>query len=161
MEAAGDREAAAAAIRQGLQSRLSIGNLDTKRDWGHARDYVEWMWRILQHSTPEDFVLATGETHSVRELIELAFSEVGFVVRWQGSGVEEVGVDATSGNVLIQVDPRYFRPAEVELLLGDPSKARDKLGWRHTTGFDEMIREMVASDLDAVVRDRERRDRNA
>jgi len=141
---------AAAAIRHGLQPRLYLGNLDARRDWGHARDYVDGMWRILQHSSPEDFVLATGVAHSVRDLVTIAFREAGFQIRWQGEGVDEVGVDADSGEVLIQIDPRYFRPNEVDYLLGDPGKAHAKLGWRHSTSFEEMIREMVAADLEAV-----------
>jgi GDPmannose 4,6-dehydratase len=143
---------AAAAIRKGLQSRLYIGNLDASRDWGHARDYVEGMWRILQHPSPEDFVLATGVSHSVRELVTIAFREAGFQIRWQGEGPDEVGIDADSGDVLVEVDPRYFRPTEVDFLLGDPAKAREKLGWRHSTSFEDMVSEMVAADLAAVSR---------
>jgi GDPmannose 4,6-dehydratase len=143
---------AAAAIRKGLQSRLYLGNLDARRDWGHARDYVEGMWRILQQPSPEDFVLATGVAHSVRELVTIAFREAGFQIRWQGEGLEEVGIDSNSGNILVEVDPRYFRPTEVDYLLGDPAKAYDQLGWRHTTSFEDMIGEMVAADLEAVSR---------
>ena len=126
---------AVAAIELGLQKQLYIGNLDAKRDWGHARDYVEGMWRILQQNQPDDYVLATGETHSVREFIELAFRYVGRDIIWKGEGVDEVGVDNRSGAELIRVDPKYFRPTEVDLLLGDPSKAKEKLGWQHETSF--------------------------
>ncbi|HSA83019.1 MAG TPA: GDP-mannose 4,6-dehydratase, partial [Geminicoccaceae bacterium] len=138
---------AVAAIELGLQERLYIGNLDAKRDWGHARDYVDGMWRILQQDQPDDYVLATGETHSVREFIERAFACVDLQVVWRGTGVDEVGVDRRSGRQLVRVDPRYFRPTEVDLLLGDPSKARERLGWHHTTSFVDLVKEMVAADL--------------
>ena len=138
---------AVAAIRHGLQKTLYLGNLDAKRDWGHARDYVDGMWRMLQQDQADDYVLATGETHSIREFVELAFGHVGRRVVWRGTGVDEKGVDADSGDVLIEVDPRYFRPTEVDLLLGDPSKARAKLGWMHTTSFPDLVREMMDSDL--------------
>lgn len=143
---------AVAAIHLGKQKSLYLGNIDAKRDWGHARDYVEGMWRILQQDEADDYVLATGETHSVREFIELAFAEVGRTITWSGKGVDEVGKDTKTGDVLIQIDPRYFRPTEVDLLLGDPSKARQKLGWQHTTTFHELVAEMVASDLKEVAR---------
>jgi GDPmannose 4,6-dehydratase len=149
---------AVAAIQLGRQQRLFIGNLDAKRDWGHARDYVDGMWRILQQPAPDDYVLATGETHSVREFIELAFAEVGRTIVWHGQGVDEKGVDAKSGKVLVEVDPRYFRPTEVDLLLGDPAKARDKLGWSHTTPFRQLVKEMVRSDLVEVEREFRRHD---
>ncbi len=138
---------AVAAIYHGQQDRLYLGNLDAKRDWGHARDYVEGMWRIVQHDVPDDFVLATGETHAVREFVELAFAEVGTTIVWSGSGVDERGTCAKTGKVLVEVDPRYFRPTEVDLLLGDPTKAREKLGWTHTTPFGELVSQMVAADL--------------
>ena len=138
---------AVAAIELGLQKKLHIGNLEAKRDWGHAKDYVEGMWRILQHDEPDDFVLATGQMQSVRIFLESAFAEVGRRIEWSGKGVDEVGRDARTGEVLVEVDPRYFRPTEVDLLIGDPSKAKEKLGWQHTTTLDEMVREMVASDL--------------
>ncbi|MEQ8558533.1 MAG: GDP-mannose 4,6-dehydratase [Henriciella sp.] len=141
---------AVAAMKLGLQKTLYLGNLDAKRDWGHARDYVEGMWRIVQHDTADDWVLATGETHSVREFVELAFAEIGKTVQWEGEGVDEVGKDAETGDVLVRIDTRYFRPTEVELLIGDPSKAREKLGWTHTTEFAELVKEMVAADLKAV-----------
>lgn len=141
---------AVAAIAQGFQNKLFLGNLDAKRDWGHARDYVEGMWRIVQQATPDDYVLATGETHSVREFVELAFAETGVVIRWQGKGVEEQGIDDATGRVLVEIDPRYFRPTEVELLLGDPAKAEMVLGWKHTTPFKTLVTEMVAADMAAV-----------
>jgi GDPmannose 4,6-dehydratase len=139
-----------AAIALGLQDRLWVGNLEAKRDWGHARDYVEGMWRILQHDEPDDWVLATGESHSVRELVERAFAEVGIELVWRGAGVEEKGLDRRTGRILVEVDPRYFRPLEVHHLLGDPSKARAKLGWHHRTSFAELVAEMVRADLRAV-----------
>jgi GDPmannose 4,6-dehydratase len=138
---------AVAAIHLGQQADLFLGNLDARRDWGHARDYVEGMWRILQHSEPDDFVLATGEEHSVREFVERAFAEVGRRIEWRGSAVDEIGVDVASGAVLVRVDPRYFRPSEVQTLLGDAAKARDKLGWRPTVTFDQLVAEMVAADV--------------
>jgi GDPmannose 4,6-dehydratase len=141
---------AVAGIHLGVQKTLYIGNLDSKRDWGHARDYVEGMWRILQQDKPDDYVLATGETHSVREFIELAFSKVGCAVEWKGSGVDEVGIDAASGDTLVKIDTRYFRPTEVDLLLGDPSKARRVLGWKHTVSFPELVSDMLTSDLKVV-----------
>jgi GDPmannose 4,6-dehydratase len=150
---------AVAAIRLGRQKRLYIGNLDARRDWGHARDYVEGMWRILQQPAPEDYVLATGESHSVREFVELAFAEIGRSIRWQGQGADEVGVDAATGEALVEVDPRYFRPTEVDLLLGDPGKARAKLGWTHKTSFRELVKEMVAADLVEVEREYRQYDR--
>ena len=143
---------AAAALSAGRKSRLFLGNLDARRDWGHARDYVEGMWRILQHSSPEDFVLATGVAHSVRELVTIAFGKAGFQIRWQGEGRDEVGIDSSTGDILVQIDPRYFRPTEVDFLLGDPTKAREELGWRHSTSFEDMIGEMVAADLEAMGR---------
>ncbi|HXA21356.1 MAG TPA: GDP-mannose 4,6-dehydratase [Acetobacteraceae bacterium] len=138
---------AVAAIHLGHQRELFLGNLDSRRDWGHARDYVDGMWRIIQHSQPDDFVLATGEEHSVREFVECAFAEVDRQIVWRGAGVEEVGFDRASGAVLVRVDPRYYRPTEVQTLLGDASKAREKLGWRPTVRFRELVAEMVASDL--------------
>ncbi len=138
---------AVAAIQHGLQEKLYLGNLDARRDWGHARDYVEGMWLMLQQATPDDYVLATGETHPVREFVELAFSHVGREIRWQGEGVEEKGVDAATGQVLVQIDPRYFRPTEVELLLGDPTKAKEKLGWQPRTSFRELVQEMMTADM--------------
>ena len=151
---------AVAAIKLGLQEKIYLGNLDAKRDWGHARDYVEGMWRILQQDKPDDYVLATGETHAVREFVELAFAETGVKIEWKGKGVAEKGRDAKTGKVLVEVDPRYFRPTEVDLLLGDPRKARKKLGWKHTTSFKAMVKEMVAADLKGVAAESLRFDRN-
>jgi len=141
---------AVAAIELGLQERLYLGNLDAKRDWGHARDYVEGMWRIVQHETPEDFVLATGEAHTVREFVENAFAAVGRKIAWQGNGIEEKGIDSRTGAVLVAIDPRYFRPTEVDLLVGDATKARTKLGWSPRISFCELVREMLESDLDLM-----------
>lgn len=144
---------AAARIKLGLQNRLFLGNLDARRDWGHARDYVEAMWLMLQQPKPEDFVIATGEDHSVREFVELAFQEVGITIAWRGQGREEVGYDTDSGRDLVAVNPRYFRPAEVDLLRGDATKARTQLGWQPRYSFKEMIQEMVASDLKEAERE--------
>lgn len=151
---------AVAAIELGLQSELYLGNLDAKRDWGHARDYVEGMWRIVQHEVGDDWVLATGETHTVREFVERAFAEIGRTIEWTGTGVDEVGKDAKTGAVLVRIDPRYFRPTEVDLLIGDPTKAHQKLGWKHTTTFPELVKEMVASDLDLVKEETSRKNRH-
>ncbi|PDQ18545.1 GDP-mannose 4,6-dehydratase [Mesorhizobium sanjuanii] len=148
---------AAAAISLGLQDKLYLGNLSAERDWGHARDYVEGMWRILQHDVPDDYVLATGVKNSVRRFVELAFGEVGIDIQWVGSGIDEKGIDAKSGTVLVEVDPRYFRPTEVELLIGDPSKAERILGWKAKTSLAAMVREMVQSDLEMVRRESEHR----
>jgi len=139
-----------AAIELGLQDCLYMGNLDAKRDWGHARDYVEGMWRIVQQDEADDYVLATGEAHTVRQFVERAFAEVDRRVVWEGTGVDEVGKDAAYGRVLVRIDPRYFRPLEVDYLLGDPTKARSRLGWHHQTGFGELVKDMVAADLVAV-----------
>ena len=165
---------AVARIALGMQKRLYLGNLDSKRDWGHARDYVEGMWRILQHEKPDDYVLATGETRTVREFVERAFGETGIILEWKGEGVREKGVareiaprygevmhespvpeppDLAPGSVLVEIDPRYFRPTEVEILLGDPGKAREVLGWSPRCGFNELVSEMVDSDLKATRRD--------
>jgi len=144
---------AVAAITLGAQDTLFLGNLDAQRDWGHARDYVEGMWRILQQDKPDDYVLATGEMHSVREFVERAFAEVDIRIRWQGKGVDEKGIDAATGRVLVQIDPRYFRPTEVNLLIGDATKARSTLGWHHTVSFEALVAEMVAADLETVARE--------
>jgi len=141
---------AVAAIQAGRQATLYVGNLDARRDWGHARDYVEGMWMIVQQEKPDDYVLATGEAHSVREFIETAFAVVGRRVTWHGKGVAEKGVDDKTGAVLVEVDPGYFRPTEVDFLLGDPTKARSTLGWKHRVSFDQLVREMVTSDIDAM-----------
>ena len=142
---------AAARIARGYQERLYLGNLDALRDWGYAKDYVECMWLMLQHQTPEDFVIATGEMHSVREFVTKAFAEAGINIRWEGKGIDEKGIDVATGKVLVEVDPKYFRPAEVEQLLGDPTKAKTLLGWNPTkTSFDELIKKMVSYDLEYV-----------
>ena len=138
---------AVAAIHLGFQDKLYLGNLDAQRDWGNARDYVEGMWRILQQPEADDYVLATGEMHTVREFVEKAFAEIGITIGWKGEGVEERGFCAKTGKALVEIDPRYFRPTEVEQLLGDPTKAYKKLGWKHKTTFTELVSEMVASDL--------------
>jgi GDPmannose 4,6-dehydratase len=141
---------AVAAIKLGRQETLFLGNLDAKRDWGHARDYVEGMWQILQQPKPDDYVLATGETHSVREFVEKAFAQIGMRIAWQGAGADEKGIDVGSGHVLVKVDARYFRPTEVDRLIGDSSKARAKLGWKPRVSFDALVAEMVAADLKNV-----------
>lgn len=138
---------AVAAIHLGFQDKLYLGNLDAQRDWGNARDYVEGMWRILQQPEADDYVLATGEMHTVREFVEKAFAEIGITIGWKGEGVEERGFCSRTGKALVEIDPRYFRPTEVEQLLGDPTKAFEKLGWKHKTTFGELVSEMVASDL--------------
>jgi GDPmannose 4,6-dehydratase len=144
---------AVAAIHLGLQDNLWLGNLDAKRDWGHARDYVEGMWRIVQHEKGDDFVLATGVTQTVRSFVELAFAEVGVSVAWEGEGVDEVGRDAATGKLLVKVDPRYFRPTEVDLLIGDATKAKELLGWTATTTLAELVSEMVREDLKTVAKE--------
>ncbi len=141
---------AVAAITLGGQDKLYLGNLDARRDWGHARDYVEGMWMMLQQPEPDDYVLATGEAHSVREFVEKAFAHTGRNIEWRGEGVKEQGIEAGSGRVLVEIDPRYFRPTEVEALVGDPSKAHQKLGWRHKVSFEALVKEMVDSDLAAA-----------
>jgi GDPmannose 4,6-dehydratase len=138
---------AVAAISFGQQDKLYLGNLDAKRDWGHARDYVEGMWRMVQQDTPDDYVLATGETHPVREFVELSFAEVGITIEWSGAGIDEKGVDKKTGTVLVEVEPRYFRPTEVELLIGNPAKALRVLGWKATTPFRQLVKDMVSADV--------------
>ena len=147
---------AVASIVLGKQDKLYLGNLDAKRDWGHARDYIEGMWLMLQQDEPDDYVLATGETHTVREFVELAFHHVARPIVWQGEGVEEKGLDARTGKVVVEIDPRYFRPTEVDLLLGDPRKAHQRLGWRHKIQFADLVTEMVESDLAHVKAETER-----
>jgi GDPmannose 4,6-dehydratase len=144
---------ALARIREGMQDKLYIGNLESLRDWGHARDFVEAMWLILQQDQPDDFVIATGKQYSVRQFIEAASGELDFDIEWKGAGVDEVGIDRNSGQEIIAVDPRYFRPTEVETLLGDPSKAKNVLGWEAKTHFEELVTEMVAADHEAAKRD--------
>jgi GDPmannose 4,6-dehydratase len=142
-----------ARISEGLQETLFLGNIDAKRDWGHARDYVKGMWMMLQADEAEDFVLATGETHTVREFVENSFACLGTTIKWTGPfvTVDEVGVDAAGeSRILVKIDPQYFRPTEVELLLGDPTKARTKLGWEAECGFDDLVKEMVEADLAMV-----------
>jgi GDPmannose 4,6-dehydratase len=148
---------AVAAIHLGIQDKLWLGNLDAQRDWGHARDYVEGMWRILQHHSPDDFVLATGQTQTVRLFVERAFAHVGIEIGWRGAGVEERGVCTKTGRTLIEVDPRYFRPTEVDLLIGDPAKAEAELGWKAKTSFDELVRDMISADLKTVEREAQHR----
>jgi len=144
---------ALARIKLGLQQRVYLGNLNAKRDWGHARDYVRMQWLMLQQQAPEDYVIATGEQHSVREFVEVAASEVGLELRWEGTGVDEKGYDTATGHCIVAVDPRYFRPTEVETLLGDPAKARERLGWVPEITFTELVREMMREDLKEAERD--------
>lgn len=151
---------AVASIVHGLQDRVYLGNLNARRDWGHARDYAEGMWRIVNHDPPDDFVLATGEAHSVREFVELAFEEAGIDIVWDGEGVRERGRDAETGAVRVEVDPRYFRPTEVDLLVGDATKAREVLGWAPKSTFRQLVSGMVRADLDAVPREHLRRGRS-
>lgn len=140
-------------IKLGMQSKLYLGNLDAKRDWGYAKDYVEAMWLMLQQDTPEDYVIATGETHSVREFVELAFAEVGIHIEWSGEGIQEKGIDSKTGKVLIEISPDYFRPTEVDLLLGDSNKARANLGWKPKVSFEELVSLMIQKDLVEAVND--------
>ncbi len=150
---------AVAAIHLGLQDTLYLGNLDAQRDWGHARDYVEGMWRIVQQDEADDYVLGTGEMHSVRSFVEKAFARVGRAIVWSGAGEDEVGKDSGTGATLVRIDPRYFRPTEVEQLLADPSKARQKLGWTHTISFEDLVTDMVDADLKAVAAEAVRKNR--
>jgi GDPmannose 4,6-dehydratase len=144
---------AAARIKLGLQDILYLGNLDAQRDWGFAQDYVRAMWLMLQQEEPDDFIIATGESHSVREFVEKAFNEIDIEIVWEGDGLDEIGRDSENGRVLIQIDPRYFRPTEVDFLLGDPSKAREKLGWEVEVSFDELVKLMVREDIEEAERD--------
>lgn len=145
---------AASRISLGMQEKLSLGNLNAKRDWGHAKDYVEGMWRILQNDKPEDFVLATGTTTSIRDFVTMTFKELGIEIEWRGTGVDEKGINKATGKVVVDVNPAYFRPAEVELLLGDSTKARTKLGWKPTYDLQMLCHEMVESDLDLAKREK-------
>lgn len=144
---------AVAAIEHGLQDCLYLGNLDARRDWGHARDYARGMWLMLQQQTPDDYVLATGESHTVREFVERAFARVGRTIAWSGAGESETGIDDRTGKALVRIDPRYVRPTEVETLCGNPAKAQEKLGWKHETSFDDLVSEMMAEDLKLMQRD--------
>ncbi|EKE00981.1 MAG: hypothetical protein ACD_21C00250G0054 [uncultured bacterium] len=146
-----------ASIERGYQSCIYLGNLDAKRDWGHAKDYAEGMWLMLQQKNPDDYVLATGETHSVREFVEIAFSVVGRSVEWRGGGMQEQGVDSKTGDVLVKIDQRYFRPTEVDSLLGDPTKAKRILGWESKTSFNDLVQEMVKEDMRVIELERNRR----
>lgn len=152
---------AVAAIELGFQKTLYLGNIDAKRDWGHARDHVEGMWLIVQQPRPDDYVLATGEMHSVREFVEKAFAVVGRRIVWRGTGVNEIGHDETTNMDVVKIDPQYFRPTEVDELLGDPSKARRVLGWQHTISFDQLVNDMVIADLHALKQEQQRHSRTA
>jgi GDPmannose 4,6-dehydratase len=145
---------AVAKISMGLQDKLYLGNVDAQRDWGHARDYVEGMWMMMQQDEADDFVLATGETHSVKHFCNLAFAHVGINLEWKGAGVDEKAHDAKTGKVLIEIDPKYFRPTEVDLLIGNPAKARTKLGWQHKHTLEQLVNEMVKADVELFKRDR-------
>ncbi|MCB9224408.1 MAG: GDP-mannose 4,6-dehydratase [Crocinitomicaceae bacterium] len=145
---------AVAKIKLGLQKKVYLGNLDAKRDWGHARDYVYGMWQMLQQDEADDFVLASGETHPVREFVEKAFNHVGINIRWEGEGINEKGINVDTDEVLVEVDEKYFRPTEVDLLLGDPSKAKTKLGWQHKITFEELVKEMVSADMKLFEKDK-------
>jgi GDPmannose 4,6-dehydratase len=152
---------AVASIKHGMQDRVYLGNLDARRDWGHARDYADGMWRILQQDHADDYVLATGESHSVREFVEKAFAQIGRTIEWRGNAADERGIDQATGEVLVEIDPRYFRPTEVAALQGDATKARRALGWSHKTSFDTLIKEMVEADLVAILEEQERRNRHS
>ena len=152
---------AVASIKHGLQERLYLGNLDAQRDWGHARDYVEGMWLMLQQQEPGDYVLATGESHSVREFVERAFALIDRHIEWKGTGPEEKGIDRATGQVLVEIDPRYFRPTEVEILVGDPSRAHSELNWKHKLSFDALVEEMVKADMLTVREEQKRINRHA
>ena len=143
-----------ARIKLGMQKKIYLGNIDAKRDWGHAKDYVEGMWLMLQQETPEDYVLATGETTSVRDFITMAFNEVGIKMKWEGKGVDEKGIDAETGDILIEIDPNYFRPTEVDLLIGDASKAFNNLGWKPKHNLQDLVKDMVQSDMNLFKRDK-------
>jgi GDPmannose 4,6-dehydratase len=144
---------ALARIKLGLQRDVYLGNLNSKRDWGHASDYVQMQWLMLQQETPEDFVIATGVQHSVREFVEIAAAELGMEIEWQGEGLAEIGIERKSGKTIVRVDPRYFRPTEVETLLGNPAKAKEKLGWEPQITFEQLVQEMVVEDLKLAERD--------
>jgi len=141
-----------AKIKKGLQKEIELGNLDAKRDWGYAKDYVEMMWQMLQQEEPDDYVISTGETHTVREFVELAGAFAGFDIIWKGHGVDEIGINRSTGNTIIRINPKFYRPTEVDILLGNPAKAREKLGWKATTSFKELVEIMMKADLDDVGR---------
>jgi GDPmannose 4,6-dehydratase len=143
---------AATKIKHGIQDKLYLGNLDAKRDWGFAKDYVEAMWLMLQQEKPDDYVIATGETYSVKEFTELTFKELGIDIIWQGKGVEEVGIDASTGKIIVEIDPKYYRPTEVDILIGDASKAREKLGWQPKIKLDELVKIMVKFDEEELLK---------
>lgn len=145
---------AVARIKLGLQDRLELGNMEAKRDWGHAEDYVRAMWLMLQQDEADDYVVATGETHKVREFVELAFKHVDIEIEWQGEGVDEIGIDKATGKTVVAVNPKFFRPAEVDIILGDPSKAEEKLGWKRKVSFEELVKRMVLSDLEKVKKEK-------
>jgi GDPmannose 4,6-dehydratase len=144
---------AAARIKLGLQDKLFMGNIDAKRDWGYAGDYVELMWLMLQQDTPDDYVMATGVTTTVRDFINMAFKEAGIILKWEGKGVNEKGIDSVTGKVLVEIDPRYFRPAEVDILIGDPAKAKTKLGWQPKVQLPELVKMMVKNDIELAQRE--------
>ena len=144
---------AVARIKQGVQDYLELGNMDAKRDWGHARDYVEGMWRMLQQDKPDDYVIATNETRTVREFVEVAFECVDMHIEWQGEGVDEIGIDKATGNTIVKINPQFFRPAEVEILLGDPAKAEKALGWERKTSFKQLVEAMVKNDMQLVAKE--------
>jgi len=145
---------AAAKIKLGLQDKLFLGNVDAQRDWGHAKDYVEGMWLMMQQEVADDYVLATGETHTVRHFCDLAFAQAGMTLEWKGEGVNEKAHDSKTGKILIEIDPKYFRPTEVELLIGNPAKAQKNLGWKHKYSLPELVQDMVKADIELFTRDR-------
>lgn len=144
---------AAARIKQGVQEYLELGNLDSKRDWGHSKDYVRAMWLMLQQETPDDYVIATNETRTVREFVETAFSHIGITIEWKGTGVDEIGIDKATGKTLIKINPQYFRPAEVDVLLGNPAKAEKNLNWKREISFTELVKRMVDHDMELVAKE--------
>ena len=144
---------AAARIKQGVQEYLELGNLDSKRDWGHSKDYVRAMWLMLQQETPDDYVIATNETRTVREFVETAFSHIGITIEWKGTGVDEIGIDKATGKTIIKINPQYFRPAEVDVLLGNPAKAEKNLNWKREISFTELVKRMVDHDMELVAKE--------
>jgi GDPmannose 4,6-dehydratase len=144
---------AVARIKHGIQNHLELGNMDSKRDWGHSKDYVNAMWLMLQQDTPDDYVIATNETRTVREFVEIAFGHVGIVVEWKGTGVDEIGIDKATGKTIVKINPKFFRPAEVDILIGDPTKADTKLGWKREISFAELVERMVKNDMELVTKE--------